>query len=61
VKCAIYNEEDVLLGTIENIPFPSGSGSLKVNKYVKTLKFVFSTNFDRAADLPILALAKIIG
>lgn len=61
VKCAIYNEEDVLLGTIENIPFPSGSGSLKVNKYVKTLKFVFSTDFERAADLPILALAKIIG
>lgn len=61
VKCAIYNEDDVLLGTIENIPFPAGSGSLKVNKYVKTLKFVFSTDLDTSADLPILALAKIIG
>lgn len=61
VNCKIYNEEDTLLGTIDDIPVSSGSGSLTLNKYVKTLKFVFSTDLATAPDLPILALAKIIG
>ena len=61
VKCKLYNEEDTLLGEISGIPVSSGSGSLKLNTYVKTLKFVFSTDMATGPDLPILALAKIIG
>jgi hypothetical protein len=61
VKCEIYDEENALLGSISNIAFPSGSGSLTVNKYVKTLKLVFSTDLAAAADLPIAVIAKIIG
>ena len=61
VKCDFYNEDDTLLGSIGNIPFPSGNGSLTVNKYVKTLKLVFSTDLAATADLPIAVIAKIIG
>lgn len=61
VKCDIYNEDDVLLGSINNIPFPAGSGSLTINKYIKTLKLVFSTDLATASVLPIAVIAKIIG
>jgi hypothetical protein len=61
ISCSIYNEDDTLLGTISNIAVSSGSGSLKVNKYAKTLKFVFSTDLPSSPYLPVLALAKIIG
>lgn len=61
VNCAIYDETDTLLGNIEGIPVPSGSGELEVNKYAKTLKFVFSTDIANGATLPIVALAEIIG
>ena len=61
VNCAIYDESDALLGNINGIPVPSGSGELAVNKYAKTLKFVFSTDIANGATLPIVALAEIIG
>lgn len=61
VNCAIYDETDTLLGNINGIPVPSGNGELAVNKYAKTLKFVFSTDIAAGATLPIVALAEIIG
>lgn len=61
ISCSVYNEDDTLLGTISNVAIASGNGNLKVNKYVKTLKFVFSTGLSPAPYLPILAVAKIIG
>ena len=62
LSCAIYDETDSLIGSIGNIPLSSGSGTLPVNKYVKTLKMVFTTDLTgKNPILPILALAKIIG
>jgi hypothetical protein len=61
VNCAIYDETDTLLGNINGIPVPSGSGELALNKYAKTLKFVFSTDIEYGATLPVVALAEIIG
>lgn len=61
VNCAIYDETDTLLGNINGIPVPYGDGELKVNKYAKTLKFVFNTDIANGATLPIVALAQIIG
>ena len=61
VKCYFYNENGTEIGSISNIPVSSGSGSVAINRYVKTLKLSFSTDLATAPDLPILALAKIIG
>jgi hypothetical protein len=61
LKCDFYNENGTLIGTISNIPVSSGSGKLTLNKYVKSLKLSFSTDLATAPDLPVLALAKIVG
>jgi hypothetical protein len=61
LKCELYNENDTKIGTIDGIAVSSGSGSLILNQYVKTLKFVFSTDIANGASLPVLALAKIVG
>lgn len=61
LKCVLYNEDGTKLGTIEGIAVSSGSASLKINKYVKTLKLAFSTDLESSPTLPVLALAKIVG
>lgn len=60
MNCAIYNEDDVLIGSIDGIAVSGGNGAAAIKRYVKTLKFVFSTDMANAPTLPIVALAKII-
>lgn len=60
MNCAIYDEDDVLIGNINGIAVSGGNGAIAIKRYVKTLKFVISTDMANGATLPVVALAKII-